>query len=139
MRATLGGFAAVLAVTGGDERVADRALGRHPGGDGRRRRAGRGERAALVFWRLWSCSSRGGPPGLMVVRQAAGMIAAMQGDRPRGVRHHVHRRQHRRGALGGGWMVDWLTIPTVAAGAHAVALAGNVTLTSGPAPGLGRV
>jgi hypothetical protein len=31
-------------------------------------------------------------------------------------------------------MVDWLTIPTVAAGAHAVALAGNLTLTIWPGP-----
>ena len=33
-------------------------------------------------------------------------------------------------------MVDWLTIPTVAAGAHAVALAGNVALTLWPGPGV---
>src|SRR5207244_11083288 len=38
--------------------------------------------------------------------------------------------------LGGGWMVDWLTIPVVAAGAHAVALAGNVALTLWPGPGV---
>ena len=33
-------------------------------------------------------------------------------------------------------MVDWLTIPAVAAGAHAVALAGNVALTVWPGPGV---
>src|SRR5712692_5104469 len=33
-------------------------------------------------------------------------------------------------------MVDWLTIPAVAAGAHAVALAGNVALTLWPGPGV---
>jgi len=33
-------------------------------------------------------------------------------------------------------MVDWLTIPTVAAGAHAVALAGNLALTLWPGPGV---
>ena len=37
-------------------------------------------------------------------------------------------------ASAGGWMVDWLAIPTVAAGAHAVALAGNVALTLWPGP-----
>jgi len=31
-------------------------------------------------------------------------------------------------------MVDWLSIPAVAAGAHAVALAGNVALTLWPGP-----
>jgi hypothetical protein len=31
-------------------------------------------------------------------------------------------------------MVDWLAIPAVAAGAHAIALAGNVTLTLWPGP-----
>src|SRR6266566_8022039 len=41
--------------------------------------------------------------------------------------------------LGGGWMVDWLTIPAVAAGAHAVALAGNVALTLWPGPGVSVV
>jgi dipeptide/tripeptide permease len=33
-------------------------------------------------------------------------------------------------------MVDWLTIPTVAAGAHAIALAGNLALTIWPGPGM---
>ena len=36
-------------------------------------------------------------------------------------------------------MVDWLTIPTVAAGAHAVALAGNAALTLWPGPGVSVV
>jgi MFS family permease len=31
-------------------------------------------------------------------------------------------------------MADWLTIPTVAAGAHAIALAGNVALSVWPGP-----
>jgi MFS family permease len=33
-------------------------------------------------------------------------------------------------------MVDWLTIPTVAASAHAIALAGNIALTIWPGPGV---
>ena len=36
-------------------------------------------------------------------------------------------------------MVDWLTIPSVAAGAHAIALAGNVALTLWPGPGVSVV
>jgi hypothetical protein len=36
--------------------------------------------------------------------------------------------------VGGGWMADWLTIPTVAAGAHVIALGGNVALTLWPGP-----
>src|SRR4029077_8177271 len=36
--------------------------------------------------------------------------------------------------LGGGWMVDWLAIPTVAAGANAIAPAGDVALTLWPGP-----
>src|SRR5207247_2113781 len=36
--------------------------------------------------------------------------------------------------LGGGWMVDRFTIPTVAAGAHAAALTGNAVLTLWPGP-----
>src|SRR5581483_5342419 len=41
--------------------------------------------------------------------------------------------------LGGGWMADWLTIPGVAAGAHVVALAGNLALTFWPGPGVSVV
>jgi MFS transporter, OFA family, oxalate/formate antiporter len=41
--------------------------------------------------------------------------------------------------VGGGWMVDWLTIPGVAAGAHAVALAGNLALTVWPGAGVSVV
>src|SRR5262249_13252311 len=37
---------------------------------------------------------------------------------------------------GGGWMADWLPIPALAAGAQAVALAGNGALTLWPGPGV---
>src|SRR5262249_20568267 len=35
--------------------------------------------------------------------------------------------------------VDWLTVPTVAAGAHAVALVGNLALTVWPSPAISVV
>ena len=41
--------------------------------------------------------------------------------------------------VGGGWLVDWFTVPTVAAVAHAVALAGNVALTVWPTPAIAVV
>jgi MFS family permease len=36
--------------------------------------------------------------------------------------------------IGGGWMADWLSIPSVAAGAHLLAVAGALLLTLWPGP-----
>jgi MFS transporter, OFA family, oxalate/formate antiporter len=73
--------------------------------------------------------------GLMVLSQAAGIITSYGGA----TRLAIYGTTFITGAiaaarLGGGWMVDWLSIPTVAAGAHTVALAGNVALTVWPGP-----
>jgi hypothetical protein len=71
----------------------------------------------------------------MVLSQAAGIIAAYGGAAALAVYGTTFITATIAAArLGGGWMVDWLAIPTVAAGAHAVALAGNVALTLWPGP-----
>ena len=137
VRATLGGFAGVLAVTGmisawliARSRVAlsATASGAAPA---------EGERRRPVFWRLWIIFFLAASAGLMVLSQAAGIIAAYGG----GVALGVYGTTFIAGCIavarvGGGWMVDWLSIPTVAAGAHVVALAGNVALALWPGPGM---
>ena len=135
VRATLGGLAIVLAVTGvisawliAQSRVtlaaarASAAPGAH-------------ERRRPVFWRLWVVFFLAASAGLMVLSQAAGIIAAYGGATALAVYGTTFIAGTIAAArLGGGWMVDWLTIPSVAAGAHAVALAGNVALTLWPGP-----
>ena len=136
VRATLGGLAAVLAVTGsisawliarsGVTLAAAAGASAAPREDERRR---------PVFWRLWLVFFLAASAGLMVLSQAAGIITAYGGATALAVYGTTFIAGTIAVArLGGGWMVDWLTIPTVAAGAHAVALAGNVALTLWPGP-----
>jgi len=136
VRATLGGLAAVLAVTGSMSAwliarsgVTLAAAATIAPDEGERRRS--------VFWRLWVVFFLAASAGLMVLSQAAGIITAYGGATPLAVYGTTFIAGSIAAArLGGGWMVDWLTIPAVAAGAHAVALAGNVTLTLWPGPGV---
>jgi hypothetical protein len=73
----------------------------------------------------------------MVLSQAAGIIAAYGGAAALAVYGTTFITATIAAArLGGGWMADWLAIPTVAAGAHAVALTGSVVLTLWPGPGM---
>jgi len=135
VRATLGGFAAVLAVTG----VASAWLVAHAGVAVSAETGGvtlaADERRRAVFWRLSIVFFLAASAGLMVLSQAAGMIAAYGGATALAVYGTTFITATIAVArLGGGWMVDWLAIPTVAAGAHAVALAGNLALTLWPGP-----
>jgi OFA family oxalate/formate antiporter-like MFS transporter len=137
VRATLGGLAAVLAVTGllsawliarSHVRLPAAAAGPAPDP---------GERRWAVFWRLAIVFFLAASAGLMVLSQAAGIIAAYGGATTLA----IYGTTFIAGAIavarvGGGWMADWLTIPAVAAGAHAVALAGHVALTLWPGPGV---
>jgi len=134
VRATLGGFAVTMAVTG----VVSAGLTR--GGvtgagatasvtvrDDERRRA--------VFLRLSIVFFLAASAGLMVLSQAASIITAYGGTTALAVYGTTGITATIAVArLGGGWMVDWLAIPTVAAGAHAIALAGNVVLSIWPGP-----
>jgi OFA family oxalate/formate antiporter-like MFS transporter len=135
VRATLGGLAIILAITGSTSawliarsrvRLAAEGASAAPTADERRR---------AVFWRLWLVFFLAASAGLMVLSQAAGIIAAYGGATGLAVYGTTFVAGTIAVArLGGGWMVDWLTIPTVAAGAHAIALAGNVTLSLWPGP-----
>ena len=135
VRAALAGLAAVLAIAGAVSAwltarsgvTLDAATGATAPAEGERHRA--------VFWRLWLIFFLAASAGLMVLSQAAGIITAYGGATALAVYGTTFITGSIAGArLGGGWMVDWLAIPTVAAGAHAVALSGNVALTLWPGP-----
>jgi OFA family oxalate/formate antiporter-like MFS transporter len=137
VRATLGGLATVLAIAG----LASAWLVTHSGVT---LAAAAGsvtltedERRRPVFWRLSLVFFLAASAGLMVLSQAAGIITAYGGAAPLAVYGTTFITATIAAArLGGGWMVDWLAIPTVAAGAHAVALVGNLALTLWPGPGV---
>jgi OFA family oxalate/formate antiporter-like MFS transporter len=135
VRATLGGFAAVLLLSG----LASARLVAHAGVAASAETGSvtldPGERRRAEFWRLSVVFFLAASAGLMVLSQAAGIIAAYGGATALAVYGTTLITATIAAArLGGGWMVDWLAIPTVAAGAHAVALAGNVALTLWPGP-----
>jgi OFA family oxalate/formate antiporter-like MFS transporter len=134
-RATLVGLAVALAVTGtisawliarsGVTVAAATAV--TPPDEADRRRA--------VFWRLWLVFFLAASAGLMVLSQAAGIITAYGGATALAVYGTTFITGSIAAArVGGGWMVDWLSIPSVAAVAHAVALAGSLALTLWPGP-----
>jgi MFS transporter, OFA family, oxalate/formate antiporter len=136
VRATLGGFAVVLAVTGS----LSAWLISHPGltlpvaasiaPDEAERRRG-------VFWRLWVVFFLAASAGLMVLSQAAGIITAYGGATTLAVYGTTFiAGSIALARIGGGWMVDWLTISGVAASAHAVSLVGNIALTFWPGAGV---
>lgn len=135
VRATLGGFAAVLAVTGFASAWLVSRAGIAGSGATGSVTLSPDERRRAVFWRLSLVFFLAASAGLMVLSQAAGIIAAYGGAAALAVYGTTFITATIAAArLGGGWMVDWLAIPTVAAGAHAVALAGNVALTLWPGP-----
>jgi MFS transporter, OFA family, oxalate/formate antiporter len=135
VRATLGGLATALAVTGlisawliarSGVTVAAATSVPAPGEADRRR---------SVFWRLWLVFFLAASAGLMVLSQAAGIITAYGGATALAVYGTTFITGSIAAArVGGGWMVDWLSIPSVAASAHAVALAGSLALTLWPGP-----
>jgi hypothetical protein len=135
VRATLGGLAAVLAITGAvsawliaRSRVTLAAAAAAVAPEA-------GERRRAVFWRLWLVFFLAASAGLMVLSQAAGIIAAYGGATAVAIYGTTFIAASIAAArVAGGWMVDWLTIPRVAVGAHGIALAGNVALTLWPGP-----
>ena len=112
VRAALGGFAAVLAVTGVVSAWLVASAGVAISAETGSVTLGAGERRRAVFWRLSIVFFLAASAGLRVLSQAAGIITAYGRGRARGVRDHVHHATIRGGAPGGGWMVDWLAIPT---------------------------
>ena len=101
VRATLGGFATVLAVTGliSAWLIAHSGVTLSAGAPTPRRTRTSG--AGPCFWRLSLVFFLAASAGLMVLSQAAGIITAYGGTTAaRRLRHDVHRRQYRRRARG---------------------------------------
>jgi OFA family oxalate/formate antiporter-like MFS transporter len=137
VRATLAGLAAVLAGTGLISAWLIARSGVTLAGAVEGVALREDERRRPVFWRLWLVFFLAASAGLMVLSQAAGIITAYGGAPALAIYGTTFITGSIAAArLGGGWMVDWLAIPTVAAGAHALALAGNVALTLWPGPGV---
>ncbi len=137
VRATLGAFAGVLAVSGSLSAWCIARSGVTLEAATPSASPTEGERHRAVFWRLWVVFFLAASAGLMVLSQGAGIIRAYGGA----TQLAIYGTTFITGAiaaarLGGGWMVDWAAIPTVAAGAHAIALAGNVSLTLWPNAGV---
>jgi MFS family permease len=139
-RVTLGAFAIVLAVTGGISAwLIARSRVTLTGGAATVTPT-ENERRRGVFWTLSLVFFLAASAGLMVLSQAAGIIAAYGGAAALAISGTTFIAATIAVArLSGGWMVDWLTIPAVAACAHTVALVGNVALTLWPGPELSVV
>jgi len=137
VRAALWGFAATLAVTGLVGAGLTARSGIAVAAVTASVTMGEEERRRAVFWRLSLVFFLAASAGLMVLSQAAGIIAAYGGGTSLAVYGTTLVTATVAAArLGGGWMVDWLAIPTVAMGAHALALAGAVALSLWPGPGV---
>ena len=134
VRATLAGFAVTLAVTGLLSASLTRG-GAVVSGATASVAIREDERRRAVFWRLSIVFFLAASAGLMVLSQAAGIVTAYGGTTALAVYGTTGITATIAAArLGGGWMVDWLAIPAVAAGAHAIALAGNAVLSLWPGP-----
>ena len=112
VRATLGGLAAVLAITGSISAWLIARSRRHARRGAPAAAPAAGERRRAVFWRLWLVFFLAASAGLMVLSQAAGIITAYGGATALA----VYGTTFIAGSIavarvGGGWMVDWLTIP----------------------------
>lgn len=137
VRAALGCFAAVLALLGLVSAWLTAGSGVTLAATSAGARMSEDERRRPVFWRLWFIFFLAASAGLMVLSQAAGIITAYGGAVGLAVYGTMLITATVAVArLIGGWMADWLAIPSVAAGAHAVALAGGVTLTLWPGAGM---
>jgi hypothetical protein len=135
VRLTLGAFASVVVVTGllsagliARAGVQLSSATATPAPDPR-------ERRRAVFWRLALVFFLAASAGLMVLSQAAGIIRAYGGATALAISGTTFIAGIIAVArVSGGWTTDTLSIPVVAASAHAVALAGNVALTIWPGP-----
>jgi OFA family oxalate/formate antiporter-like MFS transporter len=137
VRLTLGTFAGVLAVTGVLSAWLIARAGVRLSAATATVALDPRERRRAVFYRLCIVFFLAASAGLMVLSQAAGIITAYGGATALAISGTTFIAGTIAAArLGGGWMVDWLSIPAVAASAHLVSLTGNTALTLWPGPGV---
>jgi OFA family oxalate/formate antiporter-like MFS transporter len=135
VRATLGGLAAALAAAGALAALlvaaSGMAVAAHAAGPAAPPPSGGG---ASVFWRLWAVFFLAAAAGLTVLGQAAGMVEAYGGEAlalfaTTGITGCIAAAR-----VGGGWLADRLAAAAVMAGAHALAVCGDLLLLASPGP-----
>jgi OFA family oxalate/formate antiporter-like MFS transporter len=134
LRPTLAGLAATLALAGLTAALLTSAAGLTvvaPAGGP----AVAPQRHGGIFVRLWAVFFLAAAAGLTVIGQAAGIVAAYGG----GGGLALFAATAITGCIamariGGGWLADRATVPAVMAGAHALALLGDVLLLGFPGP-----
>jgi OFA family oxalate/formate antiporter-like MFS transporter len=138
VRQTLAGLAAVIGTAG----LAATLLVAHAGvvlAKTRRptamQAAGSQDNLRATFWKLFTIFFLAASAGLMVLSQAAGMVAAFGAGKSASLLATTGITAAIAAArLLGGWLVDRLPVPYVAASAQAVALFGAMLLTVMPSP-----
>jgi MFS transporter, OFA family, oxalate/formate antiporter len=96
-----------------------------------------GSQASLhaTFWKLFTIFFLAASAGLMVLSQAAGMVAAFGAGKSASLLATTGITAAIAAArLSGGWLIDRLPVPYVAASAQAMALLGAIALTVMPSP-----
>jgi MFS family permease len=139
VRLTLAGLAAVIAATA----LAATVLVAHDGvvltkiGRGTPTPAVGAQNLQLTFWKLFTIFFLAASAGLMVLSQAAGMVAAFGAGKSASLLATTAITAAIAAArLLGGWLTDRLPVPYVAACAQAIALMGAIALTVMPSPGV---
>ena len=140
VRLTLAGLAAVIAATA----LAATVLVAHDGvvltKIGRATptpAVGAQENLQATFWKLFTIFFLAASAGLMVLSQAAGMVAAFGAGKSASLLATTAITAAIAAArLLGGWLIDRLPVPYVAACAQAIALIGAIALTVMPSPGV---
>jgi MFS transporter, OFA family, oxalate/formate antiporter len=88
-----------------------------------------------TFWKLFTVFFLAASAGLMVLSQAAGMVAAFGAGKLASLLATIGISAAIAAArLLGGWLIDRLPVPFVAALAQAIALFGSIALTVMPSP-----
>jgi Major Facilitator Superfamily len=90
-------------------------------------------RRGAIFWRLWAVFFLAAAAGLTVLSQAAGMVEAYGGSKGMALfATTAITGLIAATRIGGGWLADRFSAPAVMAGAHVLALAGDLSLLAFP-------
>jgi OFA family oxalate/formate antiporter-like MFS transporter len=140
VRHTIAGLAAVIAATAFAAALLvahDRVVLSKTGRPTSLQAAGSQHSLRATFWKLFATFFLAASAGLMVLSQAAGMVAAFGAGKSTSVLATTGITAAIAVArLLGGWLIDRLPVPYVAASAQAIALFGAIALTVMPSPEL---
>ncbi len=138
VRQTLAGLAVVIAATGIAATLFVAYAGVVLAKTGRPtalQAAGSQDSLRATFWKLFTVFFLAASAGLMVLSQAAGMVAAFGAGKSASLLATTGITAAIAAArLAGGWLIDRLPVPFVAACAQAIALIGAIALTVMPSP-----